>query len=156
MKTIKGRTRNALQKFLLEFKVDISMLEGALVVINFRIFLVDKKLLKTARILQKQGVTPYALGIEIGKFYKEFVPSIGLADVVCELTDEKTVINEKGEKLFSYGRDVFSQNIVKGGNGYQVVLNELDEVLGLGFFDENMLKNVIDKGFYLRGKRGRQ
>lgn len=152
---IKGRNKSVVQEFLLEFTVDITMLEGAMVVINTRVFLVDKALLKTARILQKEGVTPYALGVEIGRVYKGFLPSIELADVMCELTDAKSVINEEGEKLFSYGRDVFLQNIVTGGEGYQIVVNEQGEVLGLGFFDGEMLKNVIDKGFYLRGKRGR-
>jgi ribosome biogenesis protein Nip4 len=155
MKMIKGRNRSVVQEFLLEFTVDINMLEGALVVIDRRVFLVDKTLLKTARVLQRQGMTPYALGVEIGRLHNGFLPSIELADVICELTDAKTVINEQGEKLFSYGRDVFVQNIIKGDEGYQIVMNKDGEVLGLGFFDGDMLKNVIDKGFYLRGKRGR-
>ena len=157
MRMVSNKERNVIQEYLLQFKVDINCLEGELVCIGKKVFLVGGEVLKIAEGIKRKGVTPYALGVEIGTLSEGFEPSIELAEVISGVTDEKTVITAEGEKLFSYGRDVFLQNIVEGRvKGDRVVVNEEDEVLGFGFFDGEMLKNVIDKGFYLRGKKGRR
>ncbi len=157
MRMLRSRERRSVQEYLLEFKVDIGVLEGELVRIEKKVFLVDKEVLKKARDIGKMGKSPYALGVEIGVLSEGFEPSLELAEIISKYTEEKTVINEEGEKLFSYGRDVFLQNIVKGKEeGNRIVVNGRNEVLGFGYFDGKMLKNVIDKGFYLRGKRGRR
>jgi 60S ribosome subunit biogenesis protein NIP7 len=157
MRRINNKERNAIRECLLQFKVDISVLEGKLVRIGKKVFLVDEEILKVAWEIERKGKTPYAVGVEIGTFSKGFEPSIELADLISGSTDAETVITEEGEKLFSYGRDVFLQNIVAGMEaGSRIVVNEKKEVLGLGFFDGEMLRNVIDKGFYLRGRRGRR
>ncbi len=157
MRKVSNKERNVIQEYLLQFKVDITCLEGELVRIGKKVFLVGEEVLKIAEGIRRNGVTPYALGVEIGTLSEGFEPSIELAEVISGVTDEKTVITAEGEKLFSYGRDVFLQNIVKGKvKGDRVVVNEENEVLGFGFFDGEMLKNVIDKGFYLRGKKGRR
>ncbi|MBU7009335.1 MAG: hypothetical protein HXS46_01490 [Theionarchaea archaeon] len=157
MKLVTNKERNVIQEYLLQFKVDINQLEGKLVRIGRKVFLVDEKVFEMAVEIEKEmKAAPYALGVEMGTLSRGFEPSIELADVISELTDVKTVITGEGEKLFSYGRDVFVQNIVKGKvKGERIVVNEENEVLGIGFFDGEMLKNVIDKGFYLRGKKGR-
>jgi 60S ribosome subunit biogenesis protein NIP7 len=157
MRRVNSRERNAIREYLLEFKVDISVLKGKLVRIGKKVFLVDEEILRTAREIERMGKTPYAVGVEIGTLSKGFEPSIELADLISGSTDAETVITEEGEKLFSYGRDVFLQNIVEGNEeGSRIVVNEDKEVLGLGLFDGEMLRNVIDKGFYLRGKKGRR
>lgn len=157
MRVITSEERIMIQEYFLQFKVDVGMVDGVLVVIGKKVFLVEKEVLKVARELGKRGVVPYAVGTEIGTFLKGFEPSIGLADVLFKYTGMKTVVNEEGEKLFSYGRDVFVQNVVEGKEeGNRIVVNENDEVLGFGFFDGEMVKNVVDKGFYLRGKKGRR
>lgn len=157
MRTISSEERIIIESFLMQLQVDCRVLDGVLVVIGKRIFLVKKEVLKTAREMEKKGVTPYCLGVEIGTIHEEFEPSVELAGLIPGYTNVKTVISEEGEKLFSYGRDVFVGNIVKGKEGgMRIVVNERGEVLGLGKFDGDMLKNVVDKGFYLRGKRGRR
>lgn len=157
MRIVTREERMVIQEYFLRFAVDVNKMDGVLVRIGKKVFLVKKEVLKVARELAKQGVVPYAVGTEIGTFLKEFEPSIGVADVIGMYTNAKTVINEEGEKLFSYGRDVFVQNVVKGKKeGTRIVVNERKEVLGIGVFDGKMVKNVIDKGFYLRGKRGRR
>jgi 60S ribosome subunit biogenesis protein NIP7 len=156
MRTISSEERIIIESFLMQLQVDCKVLDGVLVAIGKRIFLVRKEVLKTAREMEKKRVTPYCLGVEIGIISEDFEPSVELAGLISEYTNVKTVISEEGEKLFSYGRDVFVGNIVKGGEeGMRVVVNERGEVLGLGRFDGDMLRNVVDKGFYLRGKRGR-
>ena len=151
------KEKRMIQEYLEQFKVDIDVL-GRLVVIGKNVFLVDEEVLKTAKDIEAQlKVIPYAVGVEIGMLKKRFEPSLELADVIARYTEEKVIITEEGEKLFSYGRDVFLENITEGKTvGEKVVMNEKSEVLGLGFFDGNMLVNVIDKGFYLRGKKGRR
>ena len=151
------KEKRMIQEYLEQFKVDIDVL-GRLVVIGKNVFLVDEEVLKTAKDIEAQlKVIPYAVGVEIGMLKKRFEPSLELADVIARYTEERVIITEEGEKLFSYGRDVFLENITEGKTvGEKVVMNEKSEVLGLGFFDGNMLVNVIDKGFYLRGKKGRR
>ncbi len=158
MRRITNRERNAIQEYLLQFMVDITYLEGELIRIGKKVFLVGEDIFEIAEdIERRKGSAPYALGVEIGTLSKGFEPSIELAEVISGYTDEKTVITAEGEKLFSYGRDVFVQNIVEGKTeGEKIVVNENGEVLGFGYFDGTMLKNVIDKGFYLRGKKGRR
>ena len=157
MRIVTNEERIIVQEYFLQFAVDVNKVEGVLVRIGIKVFLVKKEVLKVARKVAKRGLVPYAAGVEIGTFLKGFEPSIGAADVIGAYTNAKTVINEEGEKLFSYGRDVFVQNVVKGKReGMMIVVNERSEVLGIGVFDGKMLKNVIDKGFYLRGKRGRR
>ena len=158
MRVVNKRERYMITEFLLQFTVDVHDLEGVLVCIGKKVFLVDKGLWKIAKeINRKYKVTPYAVGTEIGTVENGFEPSIELAGVLSGYTGAKTVINEEGEKLFTYGRDVFEQNIVDGKeDGMRIVINNKKEVLGFGFFDGNMLNNVVDKGFYLRGKKGRR
>jgi 60S ribosome subunit biogenesis protein NIP7 len=157
MRTINSEERIIIESFLMQLQVDCKVLEGVLVAVGKRIYLVKKEVLKTAREMEKKGVTPYCLGVETGTIHEEFEPSVELAGLISGYTSAKTVISEEGEKLFSYGRDVFVGNIVEGEKeGMRIVVNERGEVLGLGRFDGDMLRNVVDKGFYLRGKRGRK
>lgn len=67
-------------------------------------------------------------------------------------TKNKVIINEKGEKLFLYGRDVFKNNIIRGDlkKGKKLTLNSKNECLGIGFWDGKILKNVKDRGMFLR------
>ncbi len=158
MKMINRRERILIQECLIEFGVDVERLEGIMVCIGKKVFLVKENILEIVREIEmKTGRTPYAVGVEIGTLLREFEPSLELAELICEYTEEKAVVNEEGEKLFSYGRDVFLENVRNGKTrGKKIVVNERGEVLGFGFFDGAMLKNVVDKGFYLRGKKGRR
>lgn len=68
-------------------------------------------------------------------------------------TRNKVKINEKGETLFLYGRDVFKKNIVKGDlakKGEKLVVNQQNECLGVGYWNGEMLENVKDRGMFLR------
>ncbi len=61
------------------------------------------------------------------------------------------IINEKGETLFLYGRDIFNNSIVYiNGSGRIAVFNKNRDFLGIGYFDGKMIKNIKDKGWYLR------
>jgi 60S ribosome subunit biogenesis protein NIP7 len=152
---LSNKEREVINLYLLEWGVDINQLEGTLIRIKGRVFLVPPEVYAVLKKSNKEGV--YAAGTDMGGLHDgEFELSISGVDVIADLSDRKMVINEEGEKLFTYGRDVFLPNIVTGATpGEKIVLNERGEVLGLGNFTGEMLKNVVDKGFYLRGKKGR-
>ncbi len=68
-------------------------------------------------------------------------------------TRNKVKINERGETLFLYGRDVFKKNIIKGDlaeKGEKLVVNLQNECLGVGYWNGEMLENVKDRGMFLR------
>ena len=69
----------------------------------------------------------------------------------CKLP--RVFVNQKAEQLFLYGRDIFMKSIVKGKkSGTVLVCNEKGEPLGIGKFEGETLKNVVDLGFYLRSE----
>ncbi len=67
-------------------------------------------------------------------------------------TRNKVIINEKGENLFLYGRDVFRENIIEQDlkKGKKLVLNFKNECLGIGFWNGKILENIKDRGMFLR------
>ena len=69
----------------------------------------------------------------------------------CKLP--RVYVNEKAEQLFLYARDIFLDSIIKGKKqGFVLVCNSKNEPLGIGKFEGNILKNIIDLGFYLRSQ----
>ena len=151
---LSNKERDIIQGYLLRFGVDINQLKGKIIRIEKRVFLVTEDVYGILKQYGGEGI--YAAGVEMGVLHDEFEPSISCADIIAELSGEKIVISEKGVQLFSYGRDVFLSNIVERRSaGEKIVINEKGEVLGIGYFNGEMLENVVDKGFYLRGKKGR-
>lgn len=73
---------------------------------------------------------------------------------------EHTVtVNDKASWLFLCGRDILNESIVEKGKatprGFYVVVNEHGESIGVGRATPEGVKNVLDKGAYLRMERGR-
>lgn len=96
----------------------------------------------------------FSIGVFLGEVKgKVFTPSIELIDILSKHSKEKIVVSSKAEWLFLCGRDVFKDSIISGnmkaGKEY-FVQNSKDENLGLGRFDGRIVKNIIDKGMYLR------
>lgn len=149
-----NREREIIQQYLLEWGVDINTLEGTVVRIKGRVFLVPPQVYAVLKKSGNQRV--YAAGMDMGGLHGNFELSISGVDILAKFSHETMVITEEGEKLFTYGRDVFLSNVVEEAPpGEKIVLNERGEVLGLGNFTGEMLEHIIDKGFYLRGKKGR-
>jgi ribosome biogenesis protein Nip4 len=110
----------------------------------------------------KNGVNRdvYALGTFLGEEKMGFSPSPALIDFISKFPDaqsKKIFINKKAEWLFSCGRNVLSDSIVKNPTalteGLVLVQNERDENLGYGQFkkeDTLIIKHILDKGRYLR------
>lgn len=101
----------------------------------------------------REGIdkNPYACGMELGKFLRRAEISLPAAAFAARHSARRTVVNALGEKLFTYGRDVFLENILSPCPGLCFVVNERNECLGIGFLSETMLENRLDIGSYLRG-----
>jgi 60S ribosome subunit biogenesis protein NIP7 len=108
-------------------------------------------------------IEPYSAGLPLGQIKNnKFMPSIALLDILNYYTDQKLVINKKGETMFLYGKDVFEDNLENIGKistdqGFYLVLNEKNEVLGYGELikkeKNKLLLNLLDRGDFLRRER---
>lgn len=120
-------------------------------------FLVSKEVFEMFKRIPKSR-HPYCLGMFIGHVKKkEFIPSLNLLQEISGLTDKnKVIVNEKAEKLFTYGRDVFFSSMLNKPelkNGELVIVaNQNNEALGLGKVLQKEIKNILDIGFYFRGQ----
>ena len=75
------------------------------------------------------------------------------------MSNKKIFINDKSEWIFLNGKDILGKAITKANvtNGLVFVQNKKDENLGYGKFildikrkDEVVVKNILDRGHYLR------
>jgi len=98
----------------------------------------------------------FCAGQSLGKIDKgRFVPSSILLNRLADVTAKKVVITEQAEWLFVCGRDVLIQSIKteEVQEGPVIVMNDLNEVLGYGVFDGEIIKNRWDLGDFLRRER---
>ncbi|MCQ6254275.1 NIP7 N-terminal domain-related protein [Methanocaldococcus sp.] len=94
----------------------------------------------------------FSVGNIFGEIKRKFRLSLeGFTLISPYIINNYAVVNKKGETLFLYGRDIFKESIIEvKGSGRIVVFNENKEVLGIGFLENNIIKNIKDKGWYLR------
>ncbi len=109
------------------------------------------------QIKEKIDIKPYSIGLKLGEIKdKQFLPSFSLLDIISKYTKQKIILNDRGENIFLYKKDVFEANIKKSyvKIGICIVLNKHDEVLGYGLLkmskQRRMLKPILDRGDYLR------
>lgn len=91
-------------------------------------------------------------GAYLGTQKKSFEPSLYLLERISKVSKNKVFVNKESEWLFLCGRDVFEKNILKNDATKHIFLvqNENDENLGLGMFTRGMVKNLMDRGDFLR------
>ncbi len=133
--------------------------ESKIVKIGKNYYFADESL-KHVREKIKRDV--FSLGVFIGQDSgKHFDPSPALIDMLAKMDksgNRKIYIASKVEGLFLYGRNILKDSISRNPNnidsGYVFVQNEQDENLGFGIFQQQgeqvIVKNLLDKGFYLR------
>ncbi|MET1102318.1 MAG: hypothetical protein ABWW69_07590 [Pyrodictiaceae archaeon] len=115
----------------------------------------------------------YWAGIQIAMLHEDkVIPALGALSLLELAGIERNfvVVNERGEKLFLYGRDLFKNSIKEAHlenlsctRGIVIVLNE--EMIGLGWgrvknprfnrrtkkvIEFDYIENLIDLGWYLR------
>ncbi len=100
---------------------------------------------------------PKSIGVFLGEESKEFKPSLALLELIAKKSDRKIFIDDKAEWLFLCGRSIKKANV---SEGLLLVQNLRDENLGLGkvvnnlkIKDKVVVKNVIDRGDFLRRER---
>lgn len=102
-----------------------------------------------------------AVGLFLGEDKKEnFYPSLALLDILSKQSNRKMTVDDKAAWLFVCGRDIMAKSIMKSDvfMGIVLVQNSKNENLGIGRIvgdikrssDKIVVKNIIDKGDYLR------
>lgn len=95
-----------------------------------------------------------ASGLVLGHKKNNFKPSLYLLELIAKDSSKKIVINSKAEWLFLCGRDVFKDSILKkNATEFCLVQNEKDENLGFGLIKGNLVKNMLDRGDFLRREK---
>ena len=112
-----------------------------------------------ARFRSAEQRKPYSRGLPLGMEGKEFVPTPALLSLLAQESTAKAVIrDEHASHLFLCGRDIFHGGFTcTRGVGFVLVQNAHDENLGLAELVPGrhglMLRNVLDRGNYLRHER---
>jgi len=113
------------------------------------VFITTKEVYKTLKKINKE---PYTVGVIIGEFRRnKFFPNLEGAKFAKY---KKIYVNDKAEQLVLYGRDVFPNSIIKGEKLKPkekcIIVNKKGEILAIGKVEKDKIKNIIDRGWYLR------
>lgn len=109
----------------------------------------------------------FAAGVYLGEEKGGFEPTPALLELISANTGEhKAVVDGKAAWLFLCGRDLFEKGILRAGEptkeGRLLVENERGENLGYGLVPDGRgrrknknvaVKNLLDRGFFLRRER---
>ena len=132
-------------------------------------YYVSDQIKKTMEELEKRDLQIKGAGILLGKQKKYFEPTPYLLEWLSQRTNKKIFVNDKAEWLFLCGRDILKQGIIKQinndkennktnnkNNNFFLIQNHRDENIGLGLKQKDeTIKNILDRGDYLRRERKR-
>jgi len=109
----------------------------------------------TLDVLEKMKKEPYSAGLFIGEIKKKkFMLSLEGAALISKHAKNKIFVGSKTEQLVLYGRDVFSNSILKSSELSEgskcLIVNESDELIAIGRVKKGIVENLIDRGWYLR------
>ncbi|WP_202319763.1 PUA domain-containing protein [Archaeoglobus neptunius] len=115
------------------------------------------------------SISFYSAGIKIGEVGRRLRLTLEGAYWIVRKNRKKVWVNERGEMLFLYGRDIFASSIIKtsefGENEIVFVCNRNGDILGIGKsrfssdriaeIDANrvVVENLVDRGEYIRHKK---
>ncbi len=150
-----------IEDFISRFETRIRLNRNLIVRKQNRYFLLNEKL---RRSISKEF---FCAGTYLGKTKRgKFFPSFNLLRMIADKKANKTIVDKKTEWLFSCGRDIFKQGIIrvmgsKRKGDYTLVLNQHGECLGFGKItrhidkakDGAVIKNVSDIGDFLRREK---
>ncbi len=114
-------------------------------------------------------ITPYSTGLGIGEIKEgKFLLSLSGGSFISKYTNKKVVVNKEAEQLFLYKRNILGKSIHKIHESIEekdkfLVFSKNNDYLGIGqllvdkslltkleFSEKNVIKNIIDLGWYLR------
>ena len=114
------------------------------------IFVTGNQTYKTLKDMKKN---PYFAGLFIGEINnRRFFPSLEGATLMAPHTKKKIIVNKKAEQLVLYGRDVLLKSVLDSPGGLRdgdkyLIVNERDELLGIGRIENDVIKNLMDRGW---------
>ncbi len=131
------------------------------------VFIIPKELYSFLNSLNLSNLNPISIGVKIGEIRRRFRLTLEGSFLISKNERKRVYVNEKGEMLFLYGRDIFAMSVERVSddvreNDTVFVCNKRGDVLGLGrsrfnadrFFeveDERIVvDNLVDRGEYLR------
>lgn len=84
-----------------------------------------------------------------------FFPSLALLTILAKQSQKKAFVTDKAAWLFLCGKDIQNESIIKKNSkeGIILVQNKNDENLGYGKITKTGIKNILDRGDYLRRER---
>ena len=146
-------------------------------------YYVPEQIQKVVGELEKEDLQIKGAGLLLGKQKKYFEPTPYLLEWLSQRTPKKIFVNDKAEWLFLCGRDILTQGIIKQTNNNSknksekykselknkdisnannknvnlfLIQNQRDENIGLGLKQKDgTIKNLLDRGDYLRRERKR-
>ena len=149
-----------------------AFMKSQILVINYDHILKEREVLVSTEALldtlSKVTLQPDEMGLAIGQIRnKKFIPSLSGAEIIAKHSRHfpYVMINEIGEALVLYGRDIFGDSVKEVSNGLDqnqttIILNQNRESIGIGqtrFSEENLFKKgrvtvytTVDAGIYLR------
>ncbi|WP_086975389.1 PUA domain-containing protein [Archaeoglobus fulgidus] len=114
-------------------------------------------------------LNPHYAGVKIGEVGRRFRFSLEGTFWLLRNSRNRVWVNERGEMLFLYGRDIFAGSVERasefGENSIVFVCNRFDDVLGIGRSrhssdalsnlpeDKVFVENLVDRGEYLRHQK---
>lgn len=138
--------------------------EKKLVVKGNEVFAVSEELYE----FLKKGIDCY-FGVKVGEIGKRLRLTLEGSFWLMRNEKKKVWVNEKGEMLFLYGRDIFAESVVNvgdfGENEVVFVCNRYGDIIGIGRarFDSHrileqkrdrvVVENLVDRGAYLRHEK---
>lgn len=146
-----------LKKFIKQFTSE-KVIKEELVVLDNKYYLVNNQL---KDFYSKIKLDPFYIGEYIGKQKGEnFFPSLTLVKKIAKFAKKTITLTNKGEWLFSCGRDIFSDSIEdskgKPEPGSLVIIKNKYSYLGFGKVMKKItgkgavIKNILDIGDFLR------
>lgn len=116
-------------------------------------FLMPNLVLKNEQKVSQKSVS---IGLSLGEIKEgKFKPSFPLLNWISKHTAKKVFLTDKAAFQFLCKKDVSNESIVKKGvdSGLVLIQTKNDENLGLGIIEKDKIKNIFDRGDYLRRER---
>ncbi|MEM4702188.1 MAG: NIP7 N-terminal domain-related protein, partial [Archaeoglobaceae archaeon] len=147
LRELNEREIKTLNKALKFFNSLDFLKEKRLVVKGKEVFAVSEELYE----FLKTGIE-CIFGVKVGEIGKRFRLTLEGTFWLMKNEDKKVWVNEKGEMLFLYGRDIFAESVTRTGNFEQneivFICNKFNDIIGIGkarFSSSEILKQKRDR-----------
>ncbi len=165
MRDLSEREQKVLRKALKFFNSFDILSNLRLLAREKELFVVSQELYDFMRKLELDCIA----GVKIGEIGRRLRLTLEGAFWLMKNEKKKVWVNERGEMLFLYGRDIFASSVIKAGefeeNEVVFVCNSYGDIIGIGKsrfksvdfekLPENrvVVENLVDRGAYLRHEK---